>query len=297
MPTAGRHNSAHVLDVHEQFYLIDCGEGTQMQLRRYGISPLKLHSIFITHLHGDHVFGLPGLISSMNAMRRRTPLYIYGVHPLDELLAHHRRYFDPVTEFDIVYREVDARRNERVFENKVMEVFTVPLRHRVPTTGYLFREKRPGLNVRKEMIGPYGLTLKEIVGLKRGEDLVREDGTTVPNAELTYTPYEPRSYAHLSDTLYSPKAAELVKGVDLLYHEATYLDADRKTARQNGHSTALQAAKAAVLADAGQLLLGHFSARYKDENLFLEEARQIFPNTLLAREGETVEIPVRRRRK
>lgn len=290
MPSAGKHNSAHILNVYEQFYLIDCGEATQIQMRKYGINPLKIKAIFITHLHGDHVFGLPGLISTMNFLKRGTHLLIFGPRPLDEIIANHIKYFEQEIGFEIIYKEVHAREHEKIFENKVMEVYSIPLRHRVPTAGYLFKEKTPGLNIRKEMIGRYGFSLPQIASLKRGEDIIMPDGSLIKNGEVTYTPYDPRSYAYCSDTSASAKVADIISGVDLLYHESTYLEPEKKLAKNSGHSTAAQAAGVARKAGAKQLLLGHFSSRYDNDELFATEARGVFENSFAAREGETFEI-------
>lgn len=291
-PSANRHHTAHALNVHEQFYLVDCGEGTQERMRKYGISPMKLKAVFISHLHGDHVFGLPGLISTLNLLGRKTPLHLFGPMPIGDILAQHIRFFEPNLGYEIICHELNARENVLIFENKVLEVFTIPLRHRIPSTGYLFREKIPPLNIRKEVIEKYGLSLAQIVALKRGENIVLEGGTPLPCSKATYIPYTPRSYAYCSDTLYSGKVVSLVHGTDLLYHEATFLDKDKHLAKETGHSTALQAAKAASLSESKRLLLGHFSARYKDESLFLEEAQTLFPDTILAQEGKTFSIPI-----
>ncbi len=275
--------------------MIDCGEGTQIRLRQLGINPMKIRGIFISHLHGDHVFGLPGLLSTMNFLRRRTPLHIVAPAPVSQLLEHHYRFFDREMGFDVITREIDARESAGVYENNSLEVTSVPLRHSIPCSGYLFREREPGLNVRKEKIAELGLSLAQIQALKRGEDLPTPEGT-IPNDELTYRPYTPRSYAYCSDTAPSGKAAARVRGVDLLYHESTYLETDKKLAKVTGHTTTAQAAEVARKAGAGRLLIGHFSSRYKDLDLFLEEARAIFPCTLLAREGETVAVPQKRTR-
>lgn len=295
-PSVHRHHTAHALNVHEQFFLIDCGEGTQERMRQYGISPMKLNAVFISHLHGDHVFGLPGLISTLNHLGRKTPLHIFGPMPIGEILRFHLEHFEQNLGYEIVVHELNARENVLVYENKVLEVTTIPLRHRVPSCGYLFREKTPGLNVDKNAIEKYGLSLKQIVALKNGEDITLDDGRLLPNAEAAYIPYAPRSYAYCSDTLYSGKVVSLVHGVDLLYHEATFLDKDKALAKETGHATALQAAKAALLSEAKQLVIGHFSSRYKDENLLLEEARTLFPDTALAQEGGTIPIPARKNR-
>lgn len=296
LPAAGKHHSAHVLNVHEQFYLVDCGEGTQSRLMRCGIPLLKLNAVFITHLHGDHLFGLFPMISTLGLLGRRTPLHLFGPGPLNEMLDFHRRHFDTQLPFEVKFHEADTRSYACLYENKVLEVWSVPLRHRIPCTGYLFREKVPPLNVRRDAVERYGLGIAQCVAAKRGEDVAvdTENGPLLlPNAEIAYRPYEPRSYAYLSDTLYSAKAASLVRGADLLYHEATFADADRALARQTGHSTTLQAAKAALAAGAERLLIGHFSARYKDDEAMASEARTLFPNTEAAVEGRTYAIAPR----
>lgn len=289
-PTAKGHPSAQVVNINEQLFLVDAGEGVQRQMARCGISPLKLRAVFISHLHGDHVFGLFPLISSMGLMGRKVPLHIFAPRPFDEIMAYHFRYFDTELPFEVVWHEVHTTAHELLYENNVMEVWSVPLRHRVPTAGFLFREKTPGLNVRKEKIAELGLGVAQITAAKRGEDVTLADGRVVPNGELTYVPYPPRSYAYLSDTNYSGKAVSLVKGVDLLYHEATYADNMRKEAKQRGHATTLQAVKAARESGAKRLIIGHFSSRYKDESVLLDECRAEFAETYLAEEGKTFEI-------
>ena len=289
-PSITKHHSAQVVNLYEQHYLVDCGEGTQNRLLRAGVSPMKINAVFISHLHGDHVFGLFPLISSMGLMGRKVPLHIFAPRPFDEIMAYHFRYFDTELPFEVVWHEVHTTAHELLYENNVMEVWSVPLRHRVPTAGFLFREKTPGLNVRKEKIAELGLGVAQITAAKRGEDVTLVDGRVVPNGELTYEPYPPRSYAYLSDTNYSGKAVSLVKGVDLLYHEATYADNMRKEAKQRGHATTLQAVKAARESGAKRLIIGHFSSRYKDESVLLDECRAEFAETYLAEEGQTFEI-------
>lgn len=291
LPTFNRHPSAHLLDVHEQYYLVDCGEGTQRRMMRCGVNPLKLNAIFITHLHGDHCYGLFPLLATMGLTGRKTPLKVFAPEPFGEILREHVRLYDLALPYEVQYEPVDTRRSAMIYENRVMEVWTVPLRHRVPCAGFLFREKTPPLNICKEAIVRYGLGIAQIAAAKRGEDVVLAGGEVIPNGELTYIPYVPRSYAYLSDTTRSARAADIVSGVDLLYHEATFAHSDRRTAAKVGHTTAVEAAEIALKAHAGRLILGHFSARYKDPTPLLDEARSIFPDTFLAEEGRRFDIP------
>ena len=293
-PSATRHHTSQLVNHAEQYFLIDAGEGVQSRMMRAGVSPMRLSAIFISHLHGDHVFGLFPLISSLGLMGRKVPLHIYAPRPFDEILEYHTRYFDTALPYEVVWHEVKTTEHSLLFENNVLEVWSVPLRHRVPTAGFLFREKPAGLNVRKEAIEEYGLGVAQITAAKRGEDVTLTDGTLVPNSSLTYSPWEPRSYAYLSDTNYSGKAVSLVRGVDLLYHEATYADDMRKDAKERGHSTTLQAAKAAVESGAKRLLIGHFSSRYKDESVLVEECRTLFPESYIAEEMKSFEIEMKK---
>ncbi len=249
-PAAGRHQTAHVLNVREQFYLIDCGEGTRAQLTRVGVSPLKIKAVFISHIHGDHIYGLMPLISSLGMAGKQTPLKIFGPAALQKMLDFFGRDFGTPVDFELDFTPVDTTAHALVYENRSVEVWSVPLRHRTPTTGYLFKEKPD----------PRGRT--------------------------------PRSYAYLSDTLPSPKAAGLVHGVDLLYHEATFTANDRRLARETGHSTSTEAARIALKAEAGRLLIGHFSGRYRDLSVLEAEARAVFPETYVAEERKTFSVPL-----
>ena len=293
-PTAGRHPSAQVVNVHEQYYLVDAGEGMQQQLIRAGINPLKLREVFISHLHGDHIYGLFPLLSTLGLYGRRTALRVHAPAPFGEMLSAHLRYFDSELPYAVEWCETDTTKHALLLENRTLEVWSIPLRHRVPCAGFLFREKRPPLNVEKFKIVKYGLSIAQITAAKRGEDVTLETGEVLPNAELTYRPYEPRAYAYLSDTNFSAKAANLCKGVDLLYHEATYAAAERRAAKERGHATTLDAAKAALQAGARRLIIGHYSSRYKDEQVLVDEARTLFPESYAAVELKTFPIEKQR---
>lgn len=275
------------MNVDEQYYLVDAGEGVQKQMFRYGINPLKLRGIFISHLHGDHVFGVFPLISTLGLYGRRTPLKIFAPRPFGEILESHLRYFDSDLPYEVEWVEVDTTAHRIIFENNSLEVWSIPLRHRVPASGYMFREKMPELNVDKFKIERYGLSVKQIVAAKRGEDIALDDGTVIPNTEITYLPRQPKTYAYCSDTNRSAMVARRVKGADLLYHEATYAAAERRQAKERGHSTSVDAAETALAAEAKRLIIGHFSSRYKEPSVLLDEARAVFPATDIATEGET----------
>ncbi|MBR4028755.1 MAG: ribonuclease Z [Alistipes sp.] len=289
-PTPKAHPSAQVVNLNEQYYLVDAGEGVQQQLIRRGINPLRLRAVFISHLHGDHCFGLFPLIATLGLEGKRTPLDIYAPAPMGEILEYHRKYFWDDLPYEVKWHEVRTTEHQIIFENSSLEVWSVPLRHRVPTAGYHFKEKQPGLNVYKFKIEKYNLSISQIVAAKRGEDIVLESGEVIANSELTYIPYKARSYAYLSDTNYSAKAAERVRGVDLLYHETTYSQSEEMWAKGRGHSTTIEAAKVALKAEAKRLIIGHFSSRYKNHEELRDECRTIFENTDIATEGETFTI-------
>lgn len=286
-PTVTSHPSAQIVNVNEQYYLVDAGEGTQQQMFRRGINPLKLRAVFISHLHGDHVFGLFPLLSTMGLCGRQMPLKVFAPRPFDEMLEFHLKYFDEHLPYQVEWVEVDTTKHSCIFENRSVEVWSVPLRHKIPCAGFHFKERSPELNVHKFKIEKYSLSIAQIVAAKRGEDITLEDGTVIENSELTYLPFTPKSYAYLSDTSRSAVAARRIKGVDLLYHEATYTKEFARDAKERGHSTAADAAQIAVAAEAKALIIGHFSSRYKSPEALLAEAKEIFENTQLAEEGET----------
>jgi len=290
LPTSDRYPTAHVLTVHERLFLIDCGEGTQMQMRRYRIRFGKLEHIFISHLHGDHVFGLYGLLSTLNLMGRKNPIYLYGPIDLERLLNQHFADFDIHLNFEIKFTGISGNKQQLILDTKRITVTAFPLKHRVPTYGYLFREKEADLKILKEKILEYNISIKDIAAIKKGADLKMSDGQVIPNNILTVPAPAPKSYAFCSDTKYFKKLSSYVRGVDLLYHEATFDKSKTELAHQVGHSTASEAATVALEAGVKKLLIGHFSARYRDSSELEAEARQIFPATEAGKEGTSYEV-------
>lgn len=285
-PTSKRFPSCHVLNVREKLFMIDCGEGSQIQLRRYKLKFSRLNHIFISHLHGDHCLGLPGMIASFNLMGRTQDLHIYAHPELKVILHPVIEYFAHGLTFEIIYHAIDPKKNKMIFEDRSMEVWTIPLKHRVPTCGFYFKEKEREKNIRKDKVEQYDLTIAEIVSIKEGSDLTLENGSTIPNNELTTDALPlPRSYAYISDTKYKPSIAPLIKGVDLLYHEATFLEDDEVKLSKTYHSSARQAAELAKLAHAKKLLIGHFSARYSSSEGHEKVAQSIFMNTIAVDDG------------
>ena len=272
------------------FFMIDCGEGTQIQLRCSRIGFTKIQAIFISHLHGDHCFGLMGLISTFGMLGRTGALHVYAPAELGPLLDAQMKLFCTGLEYKVVFHTVDTTRNQVIYEDRSMTVSTIPLDHRIACCGYLFREKPTLPHIRRDMIDCYDIPLSQINNIKNGADWLTEDGETIPNSRLTTPASPPRAYAYCSDTRYMPSLAEQIKGVDLLYHEATYDNGSLSRARLYYHSTAAQAAQVARDAAVGKLVLGHFSARYDNEHGLLQEAQAIFPNSLLANEGLVVNV-------
>lgn len=290
IPAPNRFHTAQILTVGSHLNLIDCGEGTQTQLMRYKIKHHRILNIFISHLHGDHFFGLFGLLSTMHLQMRTTPLNLFGPPGLAELLTLQFKVSNTNLTFPITFHEVNPAVHKRIFEDKTMTVHTLPMQHRVPCCGYLFREKPKLRHLVKEKL-PAFLTPPQLVRLKFGEDIKDEHGEIlVNNRDVTTDPKRSRSYAYCSDTKYKEDILPYIQGVDLLYHEATFLHEMADRAAYTHHSTALQAATLAKKAEVKRLLIGHFSARYKDLTPLLEEAKSVFENTLLATEGKTIGV-------
>ena len=290
LPTSGRYPSAHVLNAHERLFLIDCGEGTQMQLRKTRTRFAKINHIFISHLHGDHVFGLYGLLSTFSLMGRTNPIHLYAPENYDKMLKSHLSDFDINLSFGIDFIPLSGKDPVKILDDKYLTVTSFPLQHRIPSYGFLFREKRSERNLIKECIEKYQIPQIRLPAIKKGEDFVTPDGVIIKNEDLTLPPHEPLSYAYCSDTKYFKRLASFVKGVNLLYHEATFDKSKEDLAKITGHSTTLDAAKTAIDAKAGALIIGHFSARYKEIEPLIEEARTIFPETYAAIDGHSYEV-------
>jgi ribonuclease Z len=290
LPTSGRFPSAHVLNAHERLFLIDCGEGTQMQLRKTRIRFAKINHIFISHLHGDHVFGLYGLLSTFSLMGRTNPIHLYAPENYDNILKSHLSDFDINLSFEIDFIPLSGNNPVKILDDKYLTVTSFPLKHRVPAYGFLFREKFSDRNIIKEYIDKYNIPPIRIPAIKKGEDFITSDGKIVKNEEITLPPPEPLSYAYCSDTKYFKRLASFVKEVSLLYHEATFDKTKEDLAEMTGHSTTLDAAKTALEANVDTLIIGHFSARYKDISSLVDEARTIFPETYPAIDGKSYEV-------
>lgn len=289
-PFQGRNYTAQVLQVENHYYLIDCGEGTQHQLYRYRVPYDRFQQIFISHLHGDHVFGLIGLLTSYCLKQREKKLEIFSPPGLRELIEHTARICGIVFPYPIEFIEVDASVSQTVFENKYLEVRSIPLHHRIACSGWLFREKTRPRNIRKDKIAEFDIPVHLIPGIKAGADLNLSDGRRILNEELTLPPRAPRAYAFCSDTAPSETVIKTIRGVDMLYHEATFTEEHRLEAGLSFHSTATQAAETARAAGVKKLLLGHFSGRYANAEQHLAEARGIFAESYAIEEGQVYSV-------
>ncbi len=285
LPAYGRFPSSQLVEIGNRHFLVDCGEGAQMQLMRYQANLHRINHIMISHLHGDHFLGLMGLIFTMHLLRRTNTLHLYGHKGLDEIITTQLKHSRSVPSFRLVFHQLQPGTRATVFEDDILSVETIPLAHKIACSGFLFREKPKPRRVDKDKL-PDGLRLRQIANLKKGDDVLDADGNILyRNAELTLPPRRSRSYAYCSDTAYREEIIEQIRGVDILYHEATFGYDEEPKAIETQHSTAAQAATIASKAEVGKLLIGHFSARYKDLTSLMEEARAIFPGTELAIEG------------
>jgi len=289
-PIYQRHPTAQVLNIHERFFLVDCGEGTLIQMNRFRIKFHRINHIFISHLHGDHYLGLMGLLSTMHLQGRATPLHIYAPNDLQEIIDIQLKYSQTTLRFEVILHPTDASKSKKIYEDEDIEVRTIILSHRIPCTGFLFSEKQRLRKLQKEKLHSYEVPVRFYDDLKNGKDYVDENGKVIPNSELTSDPRKPRSYAFCSDTIYNESIIPAVRNIDLLYHEATFMNDKIERAAETFHTTAAQAATIAKKADVKRLIVGHFSARYKNLYPLLDEAKEIFVNTSLAIEGDRFTI-------
>ncbi|MFC6267621.1 ribonuclease Z [Frigoriflavimonas asaccharolytica] len=291
IPTVNSATTAQFLQMESDHFLIDCGEGTQVQLRKAKVKFSKINHIFISHLHGDHCFGLPGLVASFRLLGREKPLHIFGPKGIKEMLETIFRISEVHSGFKIIYHELESENSELIFENKRVEVYTIPLNHRIYCNGYLFKEKKKDRHLVMEEISKYEeIDISDFQNLKNGKDFTLNNGKIIENKMLTKDPDESISYAFCSDTRYLESVIPIIKEVDLLYHEATFLHELKEMAEYTGHTTALEAAKIAKAANVGKLILGHFSNRYDDRTVFTDEAREVFPKSYLPIALEAVKI-------
>lgn len=288
LPTPRRLSSAQVVNIREKLFMLDCAEGTQMALRRSHLNFSRIQAVFLTHLHGDHVFGLIGMLSTFGLLGRIQPLHIYGPQDLLHIFQPQIDYFCTDSPYKIILHEIETKTPQIIYEDRSVIISTLPLAHRVPCCGYLFREKPTLRHIRRDAIEYYHIPLSQINNIKAGMDYITEDGTLIPNERITTPPDPVRSYAYCTDTCYRPQLIDLLQGITCLYHEATFAEEHALLAKNTHHSTAAQAAQIALKAQVHQLILGHFSSRYKSEDILLKEAQQIFPNTLLAEDGKKV---------
>ena len=290
LPTVKHYPSSQVLSMRGKNFMIDCGEGAQLQLRRSKVKFHNLGHVFISHLHGDHCFGLIGLISTFDLLGRNADLHIYSPRGLEELMRPQLDFFCRGNSFKVVFHTFSTKNSAVIYEDRSVKVTTVPLKHRMPCCGFLFEEQGNLPHIRRDMIDFLNIPLYAINNIKNGEGWTTEDGKVYTHEQLTQPAEPARSYAYLSDTAFVPQNAEIVKGVDLLFHEATFAESEKLRAQQTLHSTATEAAEFAKLAKVKKLVIGHFSSRYDDDTILLKEAKQTFPNTILAKENLKITI-------
>lgn len=290
LPTLKHNASSQLIEMRGKCFMVDCGEGAQMQFRRSHIHFSKLNAIFISHMHGDHCFGLMGLLSTLGMLGRTSKLRIYAPKDYEPLFRQQVEFFMQTMEYKMEMIPVDTEKQQIIYEDHSLTVETVPLQHRVPCCGFIFREKPTLPHIRRDMIDYYGIPVSQINNIKNGADWTNVDGDMIPNARLVQPADSPRSYAYCSDTRFVPGLKEKVKGVTVLYHESTYTSDQEDRAKIYYHSTARQAATIAAGAGVGTLLLGHYSARYNDEQVLLEEAKAVFDHSILSQEGMVFDV-------
>ncbi|MCK0144991.1 ribonuclease Z [Arenibacter sp. F26102] len=289
-PRSLNNPTSQVLEIKNHLFLIDCGEGTQVQLRKSKIKFSRINHILISHLHGDHFFGLPGLISTFRLLGRTKELHIYGPQGIKEAITLFLKLGDSWTNYPLIFHELSSTESEKIYEDNKVTVTTIPLDHRIYTNGFLFKEQLAERKLNIAAVAKYKIDKCYFQNIKNGKDIVMEDNQVIPNALLTFDPPAPKSYAFCSDTAYSEKIIPLIRNVDVLYHEATFLESERKLAPKTKHATAKEAAAIAKAANVGVLILGHFSTRYASLDLFREEAETIFPMVELADDGKEFDL-------
>ena len=289
IPTARHNPSSQIIDIRDNLFMIDCGEGSQLTMRKMRLKYARLNNIFISHLHGDHCLGLTGLLSSMALQEKSGTLTIHIFEEGADLFDQQLKFFCRDTPYEIKFNIIKPER-ATIFESNAITVETIPLFHRVPCVGFLFKEKPKLRHLKGDMVKFYEIPVKDIHGIKEGNDFITPQGVLVPNSHLTSNPSPSMSYAYCSDTAFNPQVAESIKGVNTIYHEATYTNEFISIAGKRGHSTSAQAAQIAKLAGAERLILGHFSKRYRDESGLLNEAKTIFDNTILANDGMRIDL-------
>lgn len=290
LPTFRHSTSSQLVEIRGKYFMVDCGEGTQTQLRKSHVNFNKISAILISHLHGDHCFGLLGLLSTLAMLGRTSRLKLFAPMEYKELFEQERKFFLSTLEYEVEFIGVDTTKHTIVYDDHSLTIESIPLQHRMPCCGYLFREKPTLPHIRRDMIDCYEIPVSQINNIKNGADWTTPDGDLIKNERLVLPADPPRSYAYCSDTRYIPSLHKLVKGVDLLYHESTYAQDYEDRARLYHHSTARQAAMVAKDAEAAKLLLGHYSSRYPDEQILLNEAKEIFPNVCLTDEGLVFDV-------
>ena len=289
-PRSLNNPTSQVLEIKNHLFLIDCGEGTQVQLRKHKIKFSRINHIFISHLHGDHFFGLPGLISTFRLLGRKTPLHVYGPKGIKEAITLFLKLGDSWTNYPLYFHELSALGSELIFEDNKVEVSTIPLQHRIYTNGFLFKEKIGERILNVEAVSKYGVDTCYFQNIKKGKDVILDNGDRIDNHLLSFDPRPPKSYAFCSDTQYSEQVVPIISGVSVLYHESTFLESEKALAPKTKHATAKEAATIAKKAEVGKLILGHFSTRYASTELFKEEATTIFPEVELAEDGKYFEL-------
>ena len=290
LPTTRHFATSQVVNLRDKLFMIDCGEGAQMQLRKSRLKFSRLNHIFISHLHGDHCFGLMGLISTFGLLGRTAELHIHSPKGLEELLTPMLNFFCHTLAYKVIFHEFDTRQTSVVYEDRSMTVTTIPLQHRIPCCGFLFAEKARPNHIIRDMVDFYKVPVYELNRIKNGSDYVTPEGEVIANTRLTRPSDPPRKYAYCSDTIFRPEIVEQLSGVDLLFHEATFAESELARAKETYHTTAAQAARIALEAGVRPLVIGHFSARYEDESILLKEASAVFPNTILAKENLCISL-------